>query len=189
MAVNFTNSTTYPVTSSVRIAHSYHFVQNVFNKQNSTLAEMYMPWKRCLAIVDDVVYHLYGDRIKAYFNAHAITATIKPTHITEDNKNIETLLEVCDWFTAFDILRREPVLVIGGGLVTDVVGLFSLLLEPFMTKTCAGLLIRSIADPISTPDLLVPFTAEQRSTYACQRLLSVLSMLQSPTVLLSISRG
>lgn len=122
MAINFTDSKTCSVSATVHVAHSYHFVDNVFDPESLVLADMYKPWKRCLAIVDDCVYSLYGDRIKAYFEPHAVAATGKPVHITEDNKSIDALLEVCNWITAFDILRREPVLVIGGGLVTDVAG-------------------------------------------------------------------
>ena len=115
MAPNFTESTTY-------ITHSYHFVNDVFDAQNPSLARLYQTWNRCLAIVDHCVYDLYGERIKAYFQAHNIGVTVKSAYITEDGKSIETLLEICDWITEFKILRREPVLVIGGGLATDVAG-------------------------------------------------------------------
>ena len=116
------NSTTYSVSTSLEIAHSYHFVNNIFDPKSPNLAELYKPWKRCLVIVDYCVCNLYGDHIRTYFKAHDIAATIQSAYITEDRKSVETLLEVCNWITDFDILRREPVLVIGGGLVTDVVG-------------------------------------------------------------------
>lgn len=122
MAIDIVKSTTCSVTTSIEIDHTYHIVNNVFEPKSSTLAELYKPYKRCLAIVDLWVYHLYGDQMKAYFEDHHIAATIQPANITEDRKSVETLLEICGWITDFDILRREPVLVIGGGLVTDVVG-------------------------------------------------------------------
>ena len=123
MALDFTDSTTYSVSASISIAHSYHFNTDVFNPESLNLADFYMPWKRCLAIVDHSVYNLYGEQIKTYFRAHGIAATIQPVYITEDRKDVEALLEICGWITDFNILRREPVLVIGGGLVTDVAGL------------------------------------------------------------------
>ncbi|KAL8740636.1 MAG: hypothetical protein Q9190_006690 [Brigantiaea leucoxantha] len=122
MASNFTNATTYSVSSNLEIAHSYHFVNHVFDTEVANLADLYKPYKRCLAIVDHSVYKLYGYHIKKYFKVHEIEATIQPAHITEDEKSLEALQEVCSWITDFNILRREPVLVIGGGLVTDVVG-------------------------------------------------------------------
>lgn len=122
MALNCSDSTTYTVSSSVEIGHSYHFIENVFDPSSPNLAELYRPWKRCLAIVDYSVYNLYGTRIKAYFKAHDIFVTVNSAYITEDRKSINTLLEICSWINDFDLIRREPVLVIGGGLVTDVVG-------------------------------------------------------------------
>lgn len=123
MILDFNDPTTYSVSTSIDIAHSYHFVNNVFDPKNPNLAELYKPWKRCLAIVDYCVYDIYGDQLKAYFKAHNIAATIQSAYITEDRKNVETLLECCRWMTEFNVIRREPVLIIGGGLLTDVVGL------------------------------------------------------------------
>ncbi len=122
MVLNIIQSTTSSVSTSLEIDHSYHFVENVFDVKSPNLAELYKPWKRCLAIIDHCVYNIYGDQIRAYFKAHEIAATIKPAYIPEDKKSVETLLEICTWITDFDLIRREPVLVIGGGLITDVVG-------------------------------------------------------------------
>ena len=123
MASSFTNATTYSVSSYIEIAHSYHFVNHVFDTEVANIADLYKQYKRCLAIVDHSVYDSYGYDIKKYFKAYEIEATIRSAYITEDKKSLEALQEICGWITDFNILRREPVLVIGGGLVTDVVGL------------------------------------------------------------------
>ena len=123
MRLDIVNSTTCSVSTSIEIAQTYHIVNSVFDSKSPNLAELYKPWKRCLAVVDHWVHLLYGDQIKSYFEAYNIAATVQSVNITEDKKSVETLLEICSWITDFDILRREPVLVIGGGLVTDVVGL------------------------------------------------------------------
>lgn len=123
MALDIIYSTTCFVSTSIEINHTYHIVNNVFDPKTPNLAGLYKPWKRCLAIVDHSVYLLYGDQIKTYFEIHKIAATVQSINITEDRKDVETLLHICGWITDFNILRREPVLVIGGGLVTDVVGL------------------------------------------------------------------
>jgi 3-dehydroquinate synthase len=65
---------------------------------------------------------LYGDRIKAYFRYYDIDLKICPLTITEPNKTIQTFEKVVDVFADFKLVRKEPVLVIGGGLITDVVG-------------------------------------------------------------------
>ena len=123
MASSFTNATTYSVSSYIEIAHSYHFVNHVFDTEVANIGDLYKQYKRCLAIVDHSVYDSYGYDIKKYFKAYEIEATIRSAYITEDKKSLEALQEICGWITDFNILRREPVLVIGGGLVTDVVGL------------------------------------------------------------------
>ena len=163
MGLDFTDSTTYSVSTTIEIAHSYHFVENVFDPKSPKLAELYKPWKRCLAVVDYCVYNLYGEQIKAYFKAHQIPAIIQSAYITEDRKSVETLQEVCKWMTDFDIIRREPLLVIGGGLVTDVVGL-------------AGMDAAYVADHganiFSSSDSPAPSTAVQRATFVYQQPLS-----------------
>ena len=123
MASSFTNATTYSVSSHIEIAHTYHFVNHVFDTEVANLADLYTPYKRCLAIVGHSVYDMYGRDIKEYFKAYEIEATIRSAYITEDEKSLQALQELCGWITHFNILRREPVLIIGGGLVTDVVGL------------------------------------------------------------------
>lgn len=122
MASDTLDSEEHLVSTSLEITQTYHMIDDVFHTRNKQLADLYIPWKRSLIIVDFAVYELYGAHIKNYFETYDITITIYPTHITEDRKNIETLLEVCGWITEFNLLRREPVLAIGGGLVTDVVG-------------------------------------------------------------------
>lgn len=73
-------------------------------------------------IIDHNVHRLLYAKIVAYFVAHGICATICPVVVTEDGKDVAKLLEVCQLFVDFDLLRREPVLVVGGGLLTDIVG-------------------------------------------------------------------
>jgi len=114
--------TTLPVSISIEIAHSYHFVTKVFESGNQLLANLYQPWKRCLAVVDYAIYDLYGAQIQEYSKCNTISATIRRAYVPEDRKTIDTALEICRWITEFDLVRREPVLLVGGGLVTDVAG-------------------------------------------------------------------
>lgn len=122
MASDILNSEEHSVSTSLEIAQTYHMVNDIFNTRNNNLADLYTAWKRCLIIVDLSVFDLYGSQMRNYFDIYGIAATIHSTRMTEDRKNVETLLEVCSWITEFDLLRREPVLVVGGGLVTDIAG-------------------------------------------------------------------
>ena len=105
-----------------RISYSFTFLDGVFDPVNPQLAEMYQKWGRCLAIADINVCALYGGQMQAYFRHHGITLEIHRTKIGEKAKTMETLLAICEAMNHFGIIRKEPVLVVGGGLITDVAG-------------------------------------------------------------------
>jgi 3-dehydroquinate synthase len=105
-----------------RINYSFSFLDGVFNPANVQLAEAYKKWGRCLAIADINVCALYGDQMHQYFEHHGIKLEIHKTKIGEKAKTMETLLAICEAMTNFGIIRKEPVLVVGGGLITDVAG-------------------------------------------------------------------
>ena len=112
----------YNCSSCLEIAHTYQFVDGVFNQGNPELANMYEEYKRVLAIVDHNVFDMYEERMNEYFNSYGVKPTLHRAVVSEDNKSVENMLQYCQYMTDFGILRREPVLVIGGGLITDVVG-------------------------------------------------------------------
>jgi 3-dehydroquinate synthase len=105
-----------------RISYGFTFLDGVFNPANSQLADMYKKWERCLAIADMNVYTLYGPQMEAYFRHHNIALRIHKTKIGEKAKTMETLLAICEAMNNFGIIRKEPVLAVGGGLITDVAG-------------------------------------------------------------------
>ncbi|KAI7265799.1 Dehydroquinate synthase-like protein, partial [Hortaea werneckii] len=65
---------------------------------------------------------VYGKQMQEYFEHHGLELKIHTTMIGEKAKSIDTFLSIVDSMTEFGIIRKEPVLVVGGGLVTDVVG-------------------------------------------------------------------
>jgi len=105
-----------------KIEYDFEFLDGVFNKQNSQLADCYSRWKRCLAVMDLNIFNLYGKEMKEYFDHYSIDLKIHKTMIGEKAKSMETLLSIVDSMTEFGVYRKEPVLVVGGGLVTDVAG-------------------------------------------------------------------
>lgn len=81
---------------------------------------------RRLVVVDKVVNDLYGDRIARYFTERGLEHRILVLDAREQVKTIETVLEVASEMGQFGVARRaEPVVAIGGGVLTDVVGLAS----------------------------------------------------------------
>lgn len=105
-----------------KITYDFSFLDGVFDVENKQLADCYQRWGRVLAVMDLNVYQLYGGRMERYFGHHGLELKIHKTKIGEKAKTIPTFLSIVDSMTEFGIIRKEPVLVVGGGLVTDVAG-------------------------------------------------------------------
>ncbi|GAB2929665.1 3-dehydroquinate synthase [Rhodococcus aerolatus] len=114
--------TSFHVEGYEKIEFDLQYVDGVFAPENTELADSYRPYGRCLMVVDDAVYRLYGDAIQAYFAHHGIALTVHMVTIKETAKSLRTLEQIVDAFSEFGLVRKEPVLVVGGGLVTDVAG-------------------------------------------------------------------
>ncbi len=105
-----------------RIEYDLIYVDGVFAPQNMELADSYRPYGRCLMVVDESVFSIYGDKIETYFRNHDIALTVVPVHIAETAKSLDTFERIVGEFDTFGLVRTEPVLVVGGGLTTDVAG-------------------------------------------------------------------
>jgi len=105
-----------------KIEYDFSFIDGVFDKQKGDLADCFKRWRRCLAVMDMNIYNVYGKQMQEYFEHHGLELKIHTTMIGEKAKSIDTFLSIVDSMTEFGIIRKEPVLVVGGGLVTDVVG-------------------------------------------------------------------
>ncbi|MBD1831175.1 sedoheptulose 7-phosphate cyclase [Cyanobacteria bacterium FACHB-472] len=116
------NETEFRVEGYEKIEFSFTLIDQVFDVKNAELAESYKSFGRTLAVVDNNVNQLYGSQIEAYFKYYNIDLTIFPVVIKENDKTVDTFLSIVDAFSEFDLVRKEPVLVVGGGLVSDVVG-------------------------------------------------------------------
>lgn len=98
------------------------FVDGAFAPENEQIAEIYRSAGRCLLVVDANVLRIYGERITGYFSHHGIALHVHPVAISETHKTLESVQRIVDAFDAYGLLRQEPVLIVGGGLSTDVAG-------------------------------------------------------------------
>lgn len=80
------------------------------------------PAQRSLVIIDSKVSELYGDRVRAYFTHHGITATLVAIRADETVKQWDSVSRVVEAMNEFRIDRREPVVAVGGGMLLDIVG-------------------------------------------------------------------
>lgn len=114
--------TAFHVEGYEKIEFSLVYVSGAFDVKNTELADSYRNFGRCLAVVDANVNRLYGFQIQEYFKHYDIDITVFPVTISEPAKTITTFLSIVDAFSEFSLVRKEPVLIVGGGLLTDVAG-------------------------------------------------------------------
>jgi 3-dehydroquinate synthase len=114
--------TAFHVEGYEKIEFSLVFVNKAFDIKNSELADSYRSFGRCLAVVDHNVHRLYGVQIEAYFQHYNIDLTLFAIAISEPTKTLDTLQSIVEAFAHFGLVRKEPVLIVGGGLLTDVAG-------------------------------------------------------------------
>ena len=114
--------TAFHVEGYEKIEFSLVYVDGVFDINNPDIATEYQTLGRCLLVIDQNVYELYKEQIENYFAHYQIDLTVFPTQITEPAKSLATLEKIVDAFSDFGLVRKEPVLVVGGGLTTDVTG-------------------------------------------------------------------
>jgi demethyl-4-deoxygadusol synthase len=105
-----------------KIEFSLLYVDGAFKIENSEIADSYQQFGRCLMVVDAAVYGLYGDQMRDYFEHYGIALTVFPVVIKEPDKTVGSFEKIIDAFVDFGLVRKEPVLVVGGGLTTDVAG-------------------------------------------------------------------
>lgn len=114
--------TAFHVAGYEKIDFSLLYVEGAFALENAEIAESYRPFGRCLMVVDEAVYGLYREQIQTYFKHYEIDLTVFRVTIKETDKTLRTFEQIVDAFADFGLVRKEPVLVVGGGLTTDVAG-------------------------------------------------------------------
>ncbi|MDJ0620758.1 MAG: sedoheptulose 7-phosphate cyclase [Calothrix sp. MO_192.B10] len=116
---SFEISATYTLRGEVKL------VDGVFEPENLTLAEVYSRRGRCVAIVDSAVDEFYGESLRRYFEYHEIPLKLLACRAWESDKTPETVHRLLQFLgkDGCDVSRNEPVLVVGGGVLSDVAGL------------------------------------------------------------------
>ena len=140
----------FGVEASKAMNYEYLFVNNIFDVENTQMADQYRVYGRCFSIVDKNVNDLYGDKMTAYFEHHGIPLTKYVVNFSENEKTMRTLESMIDAMQEFGVNRQEPVCIYGGGLVTDVGGFACSMLRrntPYVRvpTTLVGLIDASIA--------------------------------------------
>ena len=96
----------------------------LFDAGNSFLKDtMGLTTGRVIMVVDEVVWGLYGPKFERWAESMSLKLDVAVTPGNEDRKTLETFTFLLDELKRLDPLRRsEPVLAVGGGVLTDTVG-------------------------------------------------------------------
>lgn len=115
-------------TRKVTFQHTIEYevinTSNLFHLQNWALLSVgKIEDTHRFVVVDANVEKYHGAALRAYFDYHHVDAKIVTFHGGEENKTIEQYLAVAHELDQFPIHRRdEPIIAIGGGVLTDLVG-------------------------------------------------------------------
>ena len=102
---------------------SIRILENALATQQPVLRNMYKPLGRCVCLVDQNVDHHYGEQIKHYFAHHGIHLEKLVHRAMEVDKAIHTVERMLGDFKRLGVSSNEPVLIVGGGVLTDTGGL------------------------------------------------------------------
>lgn len=79
---------------------------------------------RRFVVMDSNVDRLHGATVRSYFDQHGVEYSIMVVEANETLKEFDTVSRIVKEIDAFGIARRrEPLIVIGGGVLMDIVGL------------------------------------------------------------------
>jgi 3-dehydroquinate synthase len=122
---DMTNGTNvWRVTHHRPIEYEVANCQNIFNPENEALVSVGRRMNtRRFVIVDSNVERHFSAQIREYFDFHKIDARVLVFPSGEKNKTVENYLWVLRELDKFPINRRdEPIIAIGGGVLTDIAG-------------------------------------------------------------------
>ena len=93
----------------VNIYNDFGFISNLKNVDNS------------LWVIDKKVYEIYKDQLFADISEEKLFLI----DALEENKTIETALNICEVMTAIPAKRNATIISVGGGIVQDITGFAS----------------------------------------------------------------
>jgi 3-dehydroquinate synthase len=108
---------------SLRTFASIRIVDHVLDIEQHDLRDIYRPLGRCVALVDQNVAALYGEKIARYFEAHGVALEMLVYRAFESDKGLATVERMLGDFKRLGVSRNEPVLIAGGGVLADTGGL------------------------------------------------------------------
>lgn len=112
---------TWSVKAELPIEFVLKYSSDVFDVNNHDLLS-FNESNRKVVVIDKTVNEIYGSQLQAYFDTFKIELKLFVIDATEENKDWHHTDQILKFFEDVGVLRREPVIVIGGGVLLDLVG-------------------------------------------------------------------
>lgn len=125
-----TENLTWNIQAKQHVQYDVAVIRNILNLNNPSLAEACgfnkEKKEKRLAIIDDEVNKIYGQKFKEYFDAWNFEIHWKVIKINELVKTLKSATILANEMVKSGLLRRgEVVIGIGGGVLLDLVGFAS----------------------------------------------------------------
>ena len=108
---------------STSLTTTIKITRNVLDPSNRLLYDVYKPLGRCVAVLDDKIEEIYGDKLNKYFATHGIDYVKLVYSGNEADKDIRDVECILVDMKKNAQARNEPMLVVGGGVIADIAGL------------------------------------------------------------------
>jgi len=106
-------------TSSIRILNRTLHLDSLY------LRNLYKPLERAVVVIDKTVDGLWGEQLDKYFEHHDIKLVKLVYRAHEADKHIGSVQKILEDYKRNQVKRNQPILVIGGGVITDLAGFAS----------------------------------------------------------------
>ena len=112
---------TWTVKTELPVEFKLMYSADVFNPANHDLLS-YQTNGRVMIVIDQNVHKFYAVQLMNYFNSHNVKYSMLVIDTNEESKNWEDADYILQFFEDEGVLRREPIIAIGGGVLLDIVG-------------------------------------------------------------------
>uniref|UniRef100_A0A7S3XWX0 3-dehydroquinate synthase domain-containing protein n=1 Tax=Heterosigma akashiwo TaxID=2829 RepID=A0A7S3XWX0_HETAK len=116
------NASTIEAVMSTTLTTTIKIERNLLDQNNLTLYKIYKPLGRVVAVIDDKVESLFGEKLQAYLSFHGIELVKLVCSGNEIDKDLENVEQILVFLKKNGVSRNEPVMIVGGGVVADLGG-------------------------------------------------------------------
>lgn len=116
----------WQIKASQEVAYEVEVSQNIFDASNNSLSNSITTKGsgRCVVFIEREVDRLWGEAMRVYLEEKEIAFDAFSLPMDERAKTLDSVTRIIDILNTFKLnRRRDQVIAIGGGVLTDVVGL------------------------------------------------------------------